>query len=356
MTATLIRTAGGAWSRTLPQRGPSSWRRPARTAAWSKPADAVCTSEAQINTFLAAYNGSAPAVVEVPVDLLSASSLDITHKAGAENWANRVLIRPPVGQRRAWSAISNACANVVIAGFDYEAASIKGSSTIAGAGRFATFWRMYGPGASFIGISGADDATLLDCVAPDYVVTGGDRCNVKGGADGVKGCARSVIRGCYFGEGRKPVGSAAHLDTIQYTNGGTDGVGIRDAMIADTVVLGADNYPIIASSLAGLWVLDNNYVEPLYYDESDPNADPKASNGTINGGVAPSTTSGIVAVNNTFRGSGNFDHTPVIYSGNTHTGVLTGPDDGTNPLVTVGSLGAPPLPNLAALWPECPVL
>lgn len=353
MSATLVRTAGGVWARTLPQRGPTGRRRPSRTAPYSAPATHQVASLTNINTRLAAHDGSFPMVLELTGDL-TGSPDDITYVAGSEGWAYRVLIRPPLGERASVASLWLRCANTVLAGVDYESISV-GRATVGqpNYGKYSGVWRGYGKLAqAFLGLTGSDYSSLLECVSEREFVGNADRAQVKFGADAVKGNVGSSIVGCYFGRGRRATGDA-HLDTVQLAGGGGASA-VSDFTLRDTVALGSSNAAFQIGGVTGYVVVDNCFLELLPVGTSG-DAIANAA-GAYAFGPGPATDSRVVVVN-TQHGNDTLAGVPLTYAGNKTTSALDfGAVDGTNLIDAALDMTPPPLPNLAAIWPECPVV
>ena len=227
---------------------------PPGVPAYSTPATRTCSgSVSSINAALSASVGGD--VIEVTTDGLSGQKVDITGEPSSASPSNRVLIRPPIGQRWSANEISLHGRNICLAGYNTSAKIGKVNTTGGTLGDGSGFWRC---GKSTAGFRSYDvtDGFFYECFSRDK------RANVTTDVSQVQqGSVRFVYAYCWFNECWPVPGTESeyHTDGIQYTGSAGDH---WDPTIRNCVIWGGSNAAVQGRDFRGTFtVTDNEFGE-----------------------------------------------------------------------------------------------
>lgn len=203
-------------------RGPDGVRRPPGTGAYDRPATATATA-ATLQT--AINNATSGAVIELTTDLTG--TVTLTGPVGASTWAENVLVRPPLGQRRSCGKVIIACPRLTVAGLDVRLANgMTAEDACAVRAPRAAFWRMVDVDCgvqwqidAVDGTTAGDGAALCEVAAPYAYYNGqADRCQLKPHSTAGAIIKNPLVDGCYFNH--KIRGTATGGTKIDWTVAG----------------------------------------------------------------------------------------------------------------------------------------
>lgn len=219
--------------------GPNGLHWPPNTPPYITPATTKIDSLSGLNAALAA--AAAGDVIEVAPHVFT-DSLEIT--AGNPEWAQNVLVRPPLGQRQSvviQGALDLVSPNVTIAGLQIDSVV----SMRDGGDHCFLARSVLGPDGLLLA-NNTFDSGWYELVATEPK-SGGDRSQIKAGKD--KQSAGFRVEGVWLKGAYRIIDSADHSDTLQIT-GVTGGV-VHDVTLADSVLWPSANAALLIGAADG---------------------------------------------------------------------------------------------------------